>query len=65
MEYLDELRERGVYRDEHGPYRPCDEPGPYGARCTLYPTHDWSHYDGPMDVSWQDRWRNDAPDPDD
>lgn len=36
----------------------CDEPGPWGAVCTDYPGHRYSHYDGGKDSSWQDDWRD-------
>ena len=39
----------------------CDEPGPWGARCTEWTGHRWSHYDGSADRSWQDDWRDDTP----
>lgn len=61
MKYLDESPERGTWKDERGRYRPCDEPGPYGTRCTLDPAHSWAHYDGSDDSSWTSRWRDDAP----
>jgi hypothetical protein len=39
----------------------CMEPGPWGAVCTDYPMHDYSHYDSRKDVSWQPDWREDTP----
>lgn len=65
MDYLDESPERVTWSDEGHAYTPRNEPGPYGTRCTLRPGHQWSHYDGSDDSSWQDRWTEDVPDPDD
>ena len=39
----------------------CNEPGPWGTICTDYPGHQYSHYDGSDDSSWQDDWREDTP----
>lgn len=35
----------------------CAELGPWGAHCTDWPGHRYSHYDASDDVSWQDDWR--------
>jgi hypothetical protein len=36
----------------------CGELGPYNAHCTDSPGHQYSHYDGGEDTSWQDDWRS-------
>jgi len=36
----------------------CNEPGPWGATCTDYLGHQYSHYDAAKDRSWQDDWRD-------
>lgn len=65
MNYFDEVPERGSWSGEDGTYRPCDEPGPYGTRCTLRPLHDYSCYDASDDSSFTHRWRDEGPEDDD
>lgn len=43
----------------------CAEPGPWGTVCTEDRLHRYSHYDAQDDSSWQDDWREYAPDEDD
>lgn len=52
-------RSRGTVSSE----RPdcCNEPGPWGAVCTDWPAHRYSHFDGSKDTSWQDDWREETP----
>ena len=37
----------------------CADAGPWGAVCTLHRRHDYSCYDGSLDVSFNYRWLED------
>lgn len=38
----------------------CAEAGPWGAVCTLQRNHDYSDYDGGLDVSFNYHWMTDT-----
>lgn len=39
----------------------CGAPGPWGAECTEFYAHRWSHYNSGRDSSWRDDWRDETP----
>lgn len=39
----------------------CGVLGPWGATCTQPAGHQYSHYSGRTDSSWQDEWRDEIP----